>query len=332
MMANQKSRFAPEKRRGENAHGSCPVCGAEKVEESFKSVERGFAVARCTVCGLGRTTPFISQEEVGAFYPDAYYGKENVRFNALFEHLTRLFRRRRASVIQRTVSPGPVLDVGCGRGFILNYLKSLGFEAHGVEFSDTAAWHARNVLGLEVETGDFLKSPHQKDRYNAVIFWHSLEHLPRPVEAIKRARELLKDGGTLSIAVPNFDSLQARFFGRYWFHLDIPRHYTHFSTKSIESLLIRYHFKIVQTDHFSFEQNPYGWIQSSFNAMGFDNHFLYALLKNKSARTINIRRHPLQTLLTLLLLPAVTFFALLMTVVEAALRRGGTIEIYASKQ
>lgn len=281
---------------------------------------------------MGRTWPDVPSCEIGRFYPAVYYGKDNVRFHPLLERLTRLFRLRRARVVRHRVKPGTVLDVGCGRGFTLSYLKSLGFKAQGMEFSDTAAWHARNVLGIEVETGDFLKSPHQKDHYNVVIFWHSLEHLPSPIEALGRANELLKKGGLLVVAVPNSDSLQARLFGRYWFHLDIPRHYFHFGKNSLEEILRSHGFSIVQMGHSSFEQNPYGWLQSFYNAIGFDNNFLYSILKNKTARTHQIRQHPMQAALTLILLPFLTLLSLVLMLVETALRQGGTIEVYAVKR
>lgn len=311
---------------------SCPLCGCARLEPGFVSIEKGFEVQSCPSCGLGVTTPALPSSEIGRYYPETYYGRENVRFNSFFEILVRLFRRRRAKVIARRSRPGPVLDVGCGRGLTLFYLKSLGFEAHGQEFSETAAWHARNALGLAVETGDFLKSPHQKGVYNAVVFWHSLEHLPRPAEALVRAHELLRPGGLLVVAVPNRDSLQSRLFGRHWFHLDVPRHYFHFNRDNLISALEKLSFRVVQEDHFSFEQNPYGWLQSFYNSLGFDNNFLYTILKNRSARSIQVRRHPLQALLTLLLLAPLTLLSLFLTVLEAALSRGGSVELYAVKE
>lgn len=331
-MTTPISRFAPERNEQDADPPRCQCCGSTNAQKAFDAIEDGFKVLRCPDCGLGRTWPPVPADRIGGWYPETYYGKENVRFNPAFEYLTRLFRRRRADVLHDRVPRGPVLDVGCGRGFILNYLRSLGYEAHGAEFSDTAAWHARHVLGLEVATGDFLASPHTKDFYQAVIFWHSLEHLPKPAEAVARARELLKKGGLLAVAVPNFESLQSRFFGRHWFHLDVPRHYFHFGAKSLEAILSRQGFRVVQTDHFSFEQNPYGWLQSSYNRLGFDNNFLYSLLKNRSARTIQIRKHPFQAAATAALLPPLTVLALLLSVWETLRRSGGTIEVYAVKE
>jgi|CXWL01.1.fsa_nt_gi SAM-dependent methyltransferase len=325
-------RFQPELHDQDKRPTRCPACGHDGPEIVRPTVESGFEVLTCPDCGLGRTWPPVSSDKIGSWYPEQYYGKENVRFNPLFEKMVRWFRRRRAGVLHNRVPRGPVLDVGCGRGMMLSYLRELGYEAHGLELSETAAWNARNTLKLEVATGDFLTSPHEKNRYNAVIFWHSLEHFANPVSAIARAYELLKPGGVLAVAVPNYDSWQARLFGRYWFHLDVPRHYFHFGPKALEAVLNRHHLRVVQLDHFSFEQNPYGLLQSLYNAMGLRFNLLYSLLKDSSARTDAAWRYPFQSLAIGLLLPIFVPLTLIAIVLETVLRSGGTFEMYAFKE
>jgi SAM-dependent methyltransferase len=325
-------RFKPEQHDQERNPPRCPACGCGAAEIAHPSVEAGFSLLRCPDCGLGRTWPPEGPEQIASWYPALYYGKENVRFNAVFERMIRWFRMRRARVLHNRVPRGPVLDVGCGRGLMLSYLRELGYEPHGVEFSETAAWHARNALKLPVAVEDFVKAPHERDRYNAIIFWHSLEHFSNPVAAVARAHEALKPGGLLVVAVPNYDSWQARAFGRWWFHLDVPRHYYHFGARSLEAVLSRHQFRVVQLDHFSFEQNPYGILQSFYNAMGFRFNLLYSLLKDKTARRDTFSTHPFQTLAVALLLPALLPLSLGLFVLEAAFRSGGTIEVYAFKE
>jgi 2-polyprenyl-3-methyl-5-hydroxy-6-metoxy-1,4-benzoquinol methylase len=313
----------------------CVACGGVSSDDGFAALglDAGsppFRVVRCASCGCASTVPALPETEIGAWYPPAYYGKENVRFNPVFERLVRWFRLRRARVIARREPPGPVLDVGCGRGMMLSYLRELGFEPHGVELSDEAAWHARTRLGLPVEVGNFLDA-YQPGQFQAIVFWHSLEHMRDPAAALRHAHALLKRGGLLVVAVPNSDSLQARLFGANWFHLDVPRHYHHLGGQSLRTMLGKLGFRVVQEDHFSLEQNPYGWLQSFFNALGFEFNLLYSMIKNPSSRQIEIRRHPLQSVLTVLLLPPLLVLSGALTLLEAALRRGGTVEIYAVK-
>lgn len=331
-MTASSSRFRPELRDQDKRPPRCPACGHDAPETVHPCVEEGFEILRCPDCGLGRTWPPEPAERVASWYPLSYYGEGNVRFNAAFEHLVRWFRRRRAAVLHNRVPYGPVLDVGCGRGLLLDFLRGLGYEPHGVEFSDTAAWRARYVLKLPVTTEDFTQSPREMDRYNAVIFWHSLEHFSNPVAAVSRAYQALKPGGMLVVAVPNYGSWQARAFGRAWFHLDVPRHYFHFSARALEAVLVRHRFRIVQLDHFSFEQNPYGILQSFYNALGLRFNLLYSLLKDGSARTDTALHYPFQTAAVILLLPVLLPVSLILTVLEAALRSGGTIEVYAFKE
>ncbi|MFH1724572.1 MAG: class I SAM-dependent methyltransferase [Elusimicrobiota bacterium] len=317
--------------------GPCPACGSKAGGTDFraKGLPEGgppFGVVRCGACGLGWTVPAPSEDEIGKWYPPAYYGEENVRFHWALEVLVRLFRYRRARVIRRRVPAGRVLDVGCGRGIILGYLKSFGYEPSGVEISEHAAWHARRRMGLDVHVGDFRTAPHSPESFDVVIFWHSLEHFRRPFEALRRAGELLKKGGLLVVAVPNSESLQARLTGADWFHLDVPRHHYHFGLGSLAAELERRGFSVVQADHFSLEQNPYGWLQSFYNALGFEFDFLYSWLKNRSSRVVPILRHPFQALGIFLLLPLLLPLSLALTLLEAAVRRGGTVEVYALKR
>jgi SAM-dependent methyltransferase len=309
---------------------ACLVCGAE-TRHRFDAVAEGFAVFGCDACGSARTWPALDDQQIAAWYPQAYYGNRNVRFNPIFERMTRLFRRRRVGVIRRLTKPAAVLDVGCGRGFTLRFLADAGYRATGVELSPQAAAHARDTLGLDVRTGDFLSQPFEAGQFEVVIFWHSLEHISDPLAALDRANEILRPGGLLVVAVPNFDSIQARTSGKEWFHLDVPRHYVHFSRRGLTNALKVRGFRVVSTAHFSMEQNPYGWIQSLLNRV-FAHDLLYSILKEPAARAHRIREYPLQTIATtiagVLLLP----IAMLLMMIETLLRRGGTIEVYARKE
>lgn len=314
------------------APSGCPSCGDAEQLYRFPALEPGFSVFECANCGMGRTWPPVPDAEIGSFYPVEYYGKNNVRFNPLFEYLTRVFRKRRARVIRARTEPGVALDVGCGRGMMLNNLRRYGYETFGIEMSDHAARHARDILGLEIFTIPLLDAPLAKGTFRVVIFWHSLEHIADPHAALRRAHELLEPGGLLVVAVPNYDSWQAKLFGRQWFHLDVPRHYWHFGSRSLATMLATAGFKVVQTDYFSFEQNPYGWIQSTLNLLGFKTNLLYSILKHEAARSVQLSNHPIQVAANVLLLPILLPLSIALTVFDAAIRSGGTMEMYAVKE
>lgn len=317
----------------ENApHASiaCVVCGTP-MQPKWSAMARSFELLACEGCGTLRTWPDLSDDEVAAHYPPSYYGEGNKRFVEALERVIGMIHKRRAADIAKRTTPGHVLDVGCGRGITLASMRDLGFHPVGVELSDTSARHARGVLGLDVRTSMF-DDDLPRGEFTCVIFWHSLEHIRDPARAVARAHELLRPGGLLVVAVPNSESVQAKLFREKWFHLDVPRHYHHFSLRGVQQLVERHGFSVEATRHLNLEQNPYGVMQSAMNRLGFNENFLYSMLKQPSARAHNLREHPAQAALTALLAPVAGITGLAMALGEAAVRRGGTIDVFARKR
>ncbi|HYH64660.1 MAG TPA: class I SAM-dependent methyltransferase, partial [Urbifossiella sp.] len=73
--------------------------------------------------------------------------------------------------------------------------------------------------------------------FDVVTMWHSLEHVHRPLAVLREAFRLLVPGGKLVVACPNIESLPFYWFGSNWFGLDVPRHLTHFTPKTLGTSL-----------------------------------------------------------------------------------------------
>jgi len=153
---------------------------------------------------------------------------------------------------------GRLLDVGCGSGSYLDLAKMLGWETYGVEVSPVAASRAL-ARNHRVHTGQLLDAAFPDGFFHHIQFWHSLEHVSDPLGTLNRAHSVLADDGTLTIGVPNIDSLGARLFGNNWFHLDPPRHLFGFGRSSLPGLLIRAGFRICHMRTYSI---PRDWVCS----------------------------------------------------------------------
>ena len=132
--------------------------------------------------------------------------------------------------------------------------------------------------GVNVIAGDFLELD-VEGPFDAVTMWHVLEHLPDPLGAVVRAVDLMRPGGRLVISVPNVDSLQARFGGERWFHLDLPRHLFHFGPRSPSALVERAGLRVVRIGHLYPEMEAIGLVQTALNRAGFENDLLYRFAK-----------------------------------------------------
>ncbi len=124
-----------------------------------------------------------------------------------------------------------LLDFGAGTGDLLQAVRSKGYEIAGVEPNVQARKRAEEKgisLNLALPSGK---------RYQIITMWHVLEHLPDPEKELGKIKELLHDDGTIFIAVPNFNSYDAKYYGKFWAAYDVPRHLWHFSKKSMHLLM-----------------------------------------------------------------------------------------------
>jgi SAM-dependent methyltransferase len=283
----------------------------------------------CDDCGLGRFAPLPAPEEVRAFYPDEYYGKPGVKFHPVVEWLVRAVGARHIAFLSRGFVAGArVLDVGCGRGVILGPLADRGLEVYGVEVSEEAARGADPRTEIRIAPR-LSEAKFPEAFFDEVVIWHVLEHLADPRETLAEVRRILKPGGRLIVAVPNFSSAQARWSGAAWFHLDLPRHLYQFPLGALRRLLEDVGFEVSADHHFSLRQNPFGWIQSALNRIpGLPRNGLYTMLHHRGRG--EERAHGLGTRLalwglSLLLVP----LALLATAVETVARSGATVHVVA---
>ncbi len=229
----------------------CPVCSSSQGElftSAFDRVlnrpEQPWRIQRCPDCGFGWTEPPLRDEEIKQHYPPTYLGDSRrtvEEFLAGRLQQSRSWKKEveKVDLVQRFVSGGRILDVGCGDGKFLWALDARRWDRAGVEFSeDTVRLVNRKIDDLKLIEGDIFSPELPEGSFDVVTFWHVLEHLPRPQQVLERVQRLLAPGGRVFISLPNFDSLQARLFRRYWYAFDdVPRHLYHFAPLPLERLL-----------------------------------------------------------------------------------------------
>ena len=232
---------------------SCPACGgplpaaaALRGRDRLHGQPGAFDVHVCPACGSGRTLPAVPTERLGALYPAGYNAYRLPTVPVLRAAATALFRARYRRGLRRPPlgelsrrTPGRLLDVGSGRGDLGVSLAPRGWDVTGLEPSPDACEEARS-RGVRTVEGTLSTSRGEiGDGYDAVVFQHSLEHVAEPLDDLCAAREVLRPGGLALISLPNFGSWQARRFASYWFHLDLPRHRSHFTAPGLEALVRR---------------------------------------------------------------------------------------------
>jgi SAM-dependent methyltransferase len=309
--------------------GRCASCGGEegrRLAAIDHITGEQFEVVVCSRCGLGRTEP--APADLVRYYPTGYYGTGGIRFNPLVESAIRTSRGARVAAVTRAhPAPGAILDVGCGRGLMLSDLARQGWRAVGVEMSEAASRHAREVLDLDVRVGDLAGCKFPSASFDVVTLFHVLEHLPDPEAALAEMRRVITPDGRLLVEVPNFASLQSRLAGGRGFHVDAPRHLFHFTRAALFGSLERAGFETLSVATHSFEFGYFGMLQSILNLATRRQNVLYEILKNRTARPPQSLGRDVAATLALLLPAGIVTLPLELT--AAALGRGAVLRVLA---
>lgn len=242
----------------------CDVCGAKDWRQLFATSDRlrlstePFSIIECAQCKVWRTLPEMSEEELGQFYPNDYWGGEPTE-----EWIQNSQSDKTDFIKQCQLEGGRILDVGCGAGFFLRALPEKSWLRYGVEIGSEAAKAAAASLGQEhIFQGTLIESKFEKASFDVITFWSALEHTNEPRMNLVEARRIMKPGGTIVIQVPNAASYQAKIFKGNWFSLDAPRHRYHFNLQNLKQILEATGFTIYHSTFQSKVHNSHALRQS----------------------------------------------------------------------
>ncbi len=131
-----------------------------------------------------------------------------------------------------------LLDVGCGGGDKLRYIRSRSsWETFGVDFSAKAVENANARGAGDVRLRADAELPFESNFFDAIMSWHSLEHHYSPRATLDEVARILRPGGYGIFAVPSGDNLGMRVFRSYWGPLEPPRHLYHFTAGTLTRLM-----------------------------------------------------------------------------------------------
>lgn len=149
-----------------------------------------------------------------------------------------------------------LLDIGCGTGDFLFKVQNASWEVVGVEPNNDARNLAQNKLKSNTklfQNIDAIITDEFLGKFQIITLWHVLEHVPNYDEYISKIKKLLHPQGTLIVAVPNFNSFDAKYYKSFWAAFDVPRHLWHFSRTSIKTIFHHHNMKVVETKPMLFD-------------------------------------------------------------------------------
>lgn len=190
---------------------TCKLCGNRDLRLFYtQGPERQFRFYRCPRCRLVvyDTSAGVNQEKYILQHIDPRAPtRQNrghrqtyafiARYLARADHGGRGGRRR-------------MLDLGCGDGTVLWLAREDGWDVKGIELFPEHTRLVRETLGLDVETSDITSYDGANASWDCVVLTHVLEHLPDPVGALRKIRNLLTPDGIGVLEFPNIDAFDAK--------------------------------------------------------------------------------------------------------------------------
>ncbi|MFK7978253.1 MAG: class I SAM-dependent methyltransferase [Halioglobus sp.] len=303
------------------------------IARDFDTALQSFPIRSCSQCGLVYSAN-IGDGVLEAAYSRAYYGSEKAKFVPVVEAIVRFGQRRQAqSIIKKyrrnagakATNELAVLDIGCGRGLLLQAFAQLGANCLGIERDE---FPGSKPKGVELHVGSVSDSALTGRRFDIIVIWHVLEHITDLGQLFDELPKHLNPGGLLVISVPNFSSWQSQLFKRHWFHLDIPRHVTHFEKPWLDEKLSELGLVVVDSNTFTATQNVYGFLQSTLNAIFPEkpNRLYHLLTRGRGAR------ERVSLIGWGVLAAALMPIAILETILAELAGRGATLTSYAIKE
>lgn len=225
----------------------CPSCSSAAIKKSFNTIDytvsgESFEIWQCDECSLRFTQNIPGQDSVGRYYQSDDYISHTDTNKGVINRLYRTVRRftlvRKRNTINRITnrSSGTLLDLGAGTGAFASVMQRSGWTVSALEPDEQARRKAAELYGLQLADSSTLFKL-EADKFDVITLWHVIEHVHSLHHYLAQLKKVLKPGGTIFIAVPNYTSFDAGSYKQFWAAYDTPRHLYHFSPIAMQQLL-----------------------------------------------------------------------------------------------
>lgn len=288
----------------------CPLCEKSSFEKVMTCTDHyatgeSFDLYRCKNCGFLFTQNAPVEAEIGRYYesPDYISHSDTKKglMNSVYHRVRLLMLRKKVALVKHCsrLNNGNILDIGTGTGYFANAMNKAGWKVSAIEKNGQARDFAKEHFGIDVAPPEYLYDIEEKS-LDVITLWHVMEHLEQLNRTWETLGKILKDSGTLIIAVPNSSSFDAGKYNEMWAAYDVPRHLWHFTPSTMQQMGLKHGFVLSERypmpfDAFyvsmlteKYKNNSFTFIRGL--VMGFRAWIASLMKKDKSSSMIYIFR------------------------------------------
>lgn len=232
----------------------CPLCGAEngatfEVITQEANAERHCRAYDCA-CGLVYLEDY--QADRSAIYGDDYtvWGKSKESDEPMIGASKRDAFADQLRRLAPFIDPRgkKLLDIGTGKGYLLDVAGRMGFDCYGLELSSYAASKAAERFPGKIFTGTIEQAKYPDGMFDVVTLTDLIEHIGDPMSLMTEIKRILAPGGLVFIITPNTASLTRKLLGKRWFQYKY-EHVIYWNPKSLRRLLDSFGFTTLFVDN-----------------------------------------------------------------------------------
>jgi len=232
----------------------CNFCHGNHLKTGIEF--NGFTIYTCNSCGLSKVYPTPDTAKIYADFSDNVAQGNSKSYISYFkskpDHFKYFIYDHRIKPIEKydpiifSDKKSCVVDVGCGSGTFLAYMKSIGFEnLWGLDYNQKNVEEIKSAFHINALHGDIgrLRDIPPGD---LMVLYDVLEHVPDPQLYLKAIYNHLNTAGVVQIRVPNYGSLWARVLKKRWLWTIPPFHLNYFNVRVLRSMLVEAGFSDIK--------------------------------------------------------------------------------------
>jgi 2-polyprenyl-3-methyl-5-hydroxy-6-metoxy-1,4-benzoquinol methylase len=285
-------------------HRDCPLCKRKdanilyKRNYEVKEIQENLFSARrerkkktyehntflkCKNCGLVYANPIIESSVVNQLYKESKYN-----YGDQEEDMKNSYGRFLKDIEKFIKNKGRILDIGTGNGFFLLEALNQGYtEAWGIEPSKHAVELANKKIRERIILDILKEDQFKEESFDVITLFQVIDHLEDPNLVLKICNKYLKKRGAILCISHDVSSLSSKLFGEKSPVFDI-EHTQLFSKKTIEKILNRNGFKVIQFKNIQSTFTLEYWIRMSPLPKKL-KEFIKKILGNLNSKKITIK-------------------------------------------
>ena len=273
----------------------CPVCGGESHQDFIEAEDHNvsndrFKIVECSDCSFRFTNPIPAEETIGDYYKSENYvshsGTKKGFVNRVYHIVRSRAIKQKENLAAKYSNEKTILDIGCGTGDFLGYCKSRNWKTLGLEPDLSARKIALQNNAIEAKNLNHLYEINE-NTFDVISMWHVLEHVYNLNEDIEQYKKILKNDGTLMVAVPNCSSKDAEHYNSNWAAYDLPIHLYHFRPDNMKQLFSKHGMEVVEILPMKFDSYYISMVSEKYKGGNIFSGFLNGFKSNVAANSKN---------------------------------------------